>query len=329
MKGKEELVSNAIKPRLFISRCLGFDRCRYNGATILDPVVERLKPFVEPLTECPEVAIGLGIPRHPIRLVEQNGRICLFQPETGRDVTKPMADFCERYLSTLQDVDGFLLKYRSPSCGPSQVRIYDGFSPQAGHHKGSGLFAAAVVAHFPGTPLEDEGRLKSFDVRHHYLTRVFTRARFRQAVAEGTMAALIRFHTTHKHLLLAYSETQLRALGRVVANEERHPLPDIFAEYESGLSRAFAKAPRRNSAINVLQHALGYVSDALTPPERRHFLGTLDQYRSRQLPLSVPATLIRSWSLRFGVPYLLEQTFYEPYPAALVDVLDSGKGRPL
>ena len=321
--------SGPVRPTLFISRCLGFERCRYNAVTIIDPVVELLKPFVDSVTECPEVAIGLGVPRPPIRIVETDERRVLYQPETKRDVTEEMTTFCSDFLSSIGEVDGFLLKYRSPSCGPSQVKIYNSFSPTAGHRKGAGMFAEAVIDRFPGAPVEDEGRLQNFSIRHHFLTRVFTQARLRAAAAEQSMHALVRFHATHKHLLLAYNETKMRSLGRLVANEAHHSLEDVLSEYSAGLSRALAEPARHNTAINVLEHALGYVSDSLTSQERAYFLDTVEQYRSEQVPLSVPSALLRSWALRFDVPYLLDQTFYEPYPATLVRVLDSGKGRPL
>jgi len=128
---------------------------------------------------------------------------------------------------------------------------------------------------------------------------------------------------------LAYDESEMRSLGHVVANEAHLPTEQVVSKYAAGLTRALAEPPRHTAAINVLQHALGYVSDNLTPQERAYFLETVDQYRSEQLPLSVPSALLRAWSLRLGIRYLLDQTFYEPYPADLVRVLDSGKGRPL
>ena len=317
------------KPRIVFSRCLGFDRCRYNGVTITDRVVELLKPFVEPITICPEVGIGLGVPRPPIRLIEDADRIALFQPETGRDLTDAMRSFTDAFLSSLDDIDGFLLKYRSPSCGPSQVKVYHSRQPNAGHRKGSGAFAARALERFGDLPIEDEGRLQSFDIRGHYLTRLFTMARFRAVAAESTMASLVTFHAEHKLLLLAYNQTAMRAMGRIVANADRRPTLDVIARYRTELARALARAPRRRSAVNVLQHAFGYVSDRLTPAERAHFLDALDAYRQSQVPLSAPTMLIRSWILRFGVDYLADQVWFEPYPHQLVEVLDSGKGRPL
>lgn len=316
-----------IKPRVVFSRCLGFEACRFNGQRIDDPVVASIVPYVEPITVCPEMAIGLGVPRKPVRLVEERGEVFLLQPETGRDVTVDMTAFTEQFLNGATHVDGFILKYRSPSCGLSQVRVYNSRAPRAGHRKGTGAFGGRVMERFADLAVEDEGRLQSFDIRQHYLTKLFTLARFRGTVATRRMKDLVAFHARHKFLLMAYNQTAMREMGRIVANPDRLPLEEVFHSYREGLHAALAKAPRRTSAINVLLHGFGYVSDRLSPSEKAFFLESLDRYRARRVPLSVPTSLVGSWIIRFEVDYLLDQVYFEPFPQQLVSVLDSGKGR--
>jgi len=317
------------KPRVIFSRCLGFEACRYNANIIREPAVEHLVPFVDVETVCPEVEIGLGVPRDPIRLVGEEGSVRLVQPETGKDVTARMRGFCDEWLRAIDAADGFILKYGSPSCGPREVKLYTSEKRGAAFSKTSGMFGGAVAEWFPRTIIEDEGRLKNFDIRQHFLTRVFASARFRNARQAGAMRDLVRFHAQHKLLLMAYSQVKMRELGRLVANPEKRPVEEIFDAYELGLHRALEKAPRRTSAINVLMHALGYVSDELKPAEKAFLLDALEQYRNRHVPLSVPTSLVRSWIIRFDVGYLADQVYFEPYPLELVEVLDSGKGRTL
>jgi uncharacterized protein YbgA (DUF1722 family)/uncharacterized protein YbbK (DUF523 family) len=318
---------NRIVPRVVFSRCLGFEACRYNGQAIHDPIVESILPYIEPITVCPEMAVGLGVPRKPVRLVEEKEQVFLLQPETGQDVTEAMSAFTERFLDELSDVDGFILKYRSPSCGLNQVRVYNSRAPRAGHRKGMGAFGGRVIERFSDLAVEDEGRLQSFDIRQHFLTKLFSLARFRGAVAAGRMRDLVAFHARHKLLLMAYNQAAMREMGRIVANQNRLPLEAIVHAYQEGLRAALAKAPRRTSAINVLLHGFGYVSDRLSPSEKAFFLETLERYRARQVPLSVPSSVIRAWIIRFEVDYLLDQVYFEPFPQELVTVLDSGKGR--
>jgi uncharacterized protein YbgA (DUF1722 family)/uncharacterized protein YbbK (DUF523 family) len=319
------------RPKVVFSRCLGFDACRYNGQTITDSVVESLLPHVEATTVCPEVEIGLGVPRKPIRRIEEKGGAALLpallQPETGRDVTSEMATFVERFLDDVGSVDGFVLKYRSPSCGISQVKIYNSRSPGAAFRKGAGVFGGHVLERFGGLAVEDEGRLQNFDIRQHFLTKLFAVARLREASESGRMADLVAYHSRHKFLLMAYNQRAMRELGRIVANSDRLPMTDVLPAYRETLHAALARAPRRVSAINVLHHGFGYVSDALSAQEKAFFLDSLERYRAREIPLSVPAHLVRSWALRFDVGYLLDQVFFEPFPQVLVSVSDSGKGR--
>jgi uncharacterized protein YbgA (DUF1722 family) len=141
------------------------------------------------------------------------------------------------------------------------------------------------------------------------------------------MRDLVAFHSQHKLLLMAYNQTRMRELGRIVANPDKRPVRDVWAAYANGLSAALAIAPRRTSAINVLMHGFGYVSDDLTSGEKAFFLDSLEQYRNQHVPLSVPTSVIRSWIVRFDVGYLADQVYFEPYPQDLVEVLDSGKGR--
>ena len=317
------------KPRVVFSRCLGFEHCRYNGNIIQEPAVEHLKPFVEIETICPEVEIGLGIPRDPIRLVGDPDAPRLVQPTTGLDVTDKMSRFADERLGALESPDGFILKFGSPSCGPREVKCYVNEKKGAASTKTHGMFGGAVAERFPDAVVEDEGRLKNFDIRQHFLTRLFTKTRFQELRRAPSMKGLIAFHAEHKLLLMAYNQMKMRALGRIVANPKRQPIDVLMGAYAEGLREALAKAPRRVSAINVLMHALGYVSDSLSSAENAFFLDGLEQYRNGHVPLSVPTSLMRAWIIRFDVGYLADQVYFEPYPQHLVEVLDSGKGRKL
>ena len=314
-------------PRVVFSRCLGFENCRYNGGIISEPMVEQLKPFVEAVTVCPEVGIRLGVPRHPIRLVGEETAPRLIQPETGLDFTTEMRAFVDRFLGEIEPPDGFILKHGSPSCGPREVKLFVNEKRGAAFTKTSGMFGGAVAERYSYCAIEDEGRLKSFDIRQHFLTRLFALARFRHASDLGRMRDLVAFHSRHKLLLMAYNQNKMRELGRIAANPERRPIAEVFSRYAEGLHLALAKAPRRTSAINVLMHGLGYVSDGLEASEKAFFVDSLEQYRDRRVPLASPTSIMRSWIVRFDVAYLADQVYFEPFPLELVDVLDSGKGR--
>jgi uncharacterized protein YbgA (DUF1722 family) len=119
----------------------------------------------------------------------------------------------------------------------------------------------------------------------------------------------------------------MRRLGRVAANAAAMAEEELWEEYRLGLLRAFSRAPRRENALNVLEHALGYFKTQLSPAEKRLFLKTVDEYRAGRVPLSAPVAMLRAWIARFGEPYLASQSFFEPFPAELVSMRDSALGR--
>jgi uncharacterized protein YbgA (DUF1722 family)/uncharacterized protein YbbK (DUF523 family) len=312
-------------PIVVLSRCLELDACRYNGQKIRAPFVSQLMRFVEVRPMCPEVEIGLGVPRDPIRLVVVGKGLRLVQPSTGRDVTHAMERFADDYLARQQDADGFVLKSRSPSCGINDTKIYTGPDGSQPSDKGPGLFGGAVLARFPHAAVENEGRLTNFRLRHHFLTKLFANARLRFAQAAPNTNTLIRFHADHKLLLMAYHQRHMKRLGRIVAQAANRPPSEAFADYRLHFADALARPPRYTSHVNVLEHALGYFKQQLTSEEKRHFLGLLKEYRNARATLAEALAVLRSWIARFGEPYLARQTYLEPYPVELVSLGDSGR----
>jgi uncharacterized protein YbgA (DUF1722 family)/uncharacterized protein YbbK (DUF523 family) len=294
---------------------------------ISDDLVRRLKGHVDFLPVCPEMEIGLGCPREPIRVVLAEKQLHLVQPATGRDVTQAMQQFAATFLAGVGEVDGFVLKSRSPSCGIKDVKVFAGPEHKTPQELGRGFFGGAALERFPDLPVEDEGRLSNFSLREHFLTRLFTLAALRQVRAAGRMSGLVEFHAANKWLLMACHQSELRLMGRIVANAAGRPPAEVLAEYQLHLARALSRPPRFTGIINVLMHALGYVSDHLSAAEKAFFLDTLQKYRDGKAPLSAATTLLRAWGIRFKAGYLLEQTFLDPYPESLVSISDSGKGR--
>jgi len=322
-------MSDYAKPRVVISKCLGFAACRWDGAVINDDFVKGLGDWVDYLPICPEAEIGLGVPRDPVRLVRAKGGARLMQPATGRDFTGAMAKFLRDYMRSLTEIDGFLLKSRSPTCGPADVKIYAGPEKGASSSRGQGIFAASAQARFAFAALEHEGRVKNFQIREHFLSKLFTLAKFREIKKEGSFKSLIEFQATNKLLFMAYNQGELRILGRIAANQENRPVTQVLAEYEAHLHKALARGPRAVSNINVLMHGLGYFKNQLKPAEKAYFLDFLEKYRAGRTLLGTLQALLRSWVVRFENHYLAGQSFFAPYPPSLLELYDSGKGRPV
>jgi uncharacterized protein YbgA (DUF1722 family)/uncharacterized protein YbbK (DUF523 family) len=313
------------RPNIVISNCLELSACRYNGQLVHDDFVKKLGQHANYIPTCPEVAIGLGVPRFPIRIVSQGKDIRLIQPATKSDLTEKMNRFSNDFLSRLKDVDGFILKFRSPTCGLKEVRIYPKAEKSAAVGKTAGFFGGKILEMFPGLAIEDEGRLKSLKIREHFLTKLFTLAVFREVKQSKKIADLTRFHADHKFLLMAYNQKELRILGNIASNREKKEIAQIFTEYETHLRASMASPSKRSSNINVFTHIFGYFSRHLSANEKQFLLETVQLYREGRVPFTSVLGLLKGWAIRFQEEYLIRQTFFDPFPADLIEWSDAGR----
>ena len=273
--------------------------------------------------------IGLGVPRKPIRLVfdAEKQHHLLYQPDTGLFFTDDMQNYLTDLLEGLGPVDGFLLKGRSPTCGVRDVNIYASTQKGPVVAKVSGLLGQRLLDAYPHIPVEEEGRLTNYQLRDRFFTRVFTLAEMRSVASSKAMKRLVAFHAKHKLLLMGCNQAEMRLMGKLVANPDKLPVSDIMEAYQQHLRKALEGYSRRPGVINVLMHAFGYFKKVLTPREKSRFLDMLEQYRSGAMPLVAVNSVLEAWIERTDEGYLRQQSFFAPYPRALRDLTDSGKGR--
>ena len=305
------------KPFVVMSKCLEFEACRYNGERISASFIERLVPHVRFRPVCPEVEIGLGTPREPIRIYLRGERKALYQPATRRHLTGKMTTFSKRFLEGLEEVDGFILKAKSPSCAITDARIFP--SPASGEHaaQGPGLFAGAALEAFGSLAFVDEAGLNDRQVRSVFLTRIFALAAFREAAKSGRAERLTRYHAENKLLFMAYHQETMREMGRIAANHKKREWGEVLSTYEDALLRLLARTPGQASWVNALTHAMGHLSEKISKSDKARFLDVLEEYREGKIPLSEPIKTLREWTARFGSEYLATQTIFEPYPGVL------------
>jgi uncharacterized protein YbgA (DUF1722 family)/uncharacterized protein YbbK (DUF523 family) len=312
--------------RLGISACLLGEEVRYNGGHKRDSfLTDTFGQFVEWVPVCPEVELGMGTPRPPIRLEKAaGGPLRLVMPSTGEDYTAAMRGYSERRTADLgaARLDGYVLKKDSPSCGLERVKVYGaGGSPSK---DGRGLFAEALVSRFPHLPVEEEGRLNDPLLRENFVTRVFVHHRWRQEEEKAeeagwTRAALMRFHERHKYLLMARNQAGLRRLGQLLGEADRAmPAADLAGAYREGLTEVLRRPATRKNHANVLHHLAGYVSDAVDSEDRAELADTIERYRQGLVPLIVPLTLVRHHVRRLEVGYLQGQVYLDPHPHELM-----------
>lgn len=309
------------KLRLGVSACLLGRKVRYDGQHKRDPfLVDVLGEFVEWVPVCPEQELGLGVPREPIRLVGDPAAPRLVGERSGRDHTGPMRRLAEARVAELArlDLDGYVTKKDSPSCGMARVRVHSGRGGPP-RRDGVGAFAAVLLARLPLLPVEEEGRLQDAALRESFVERVFAYARWKAAVARGMRRGdLVAFHTVHKLALMAHSPAAYRTLGAAVGAVAKAPVARTVEAYGRGFMEALRIPATRGRHANVLQHMLGYFREVLPPADRAELAELVADYARGLVPLVVPLTLIRHHVRRHGVAYLAGQTYLDPDPKELM-----------
>ncbi len=315
-----------VRPVIMVSKCIEFEACRFNGGSVSSPVVRDLKKYVDFIPVCPEVEIGLPIPREAVKLLIKDNKILLVNSLSGQDYTNLMDKYSIETLAKYSAIDGFILKSRSPSCGINNVKLYNKIGKYSAiNTKQVGVFAKHVKERYPESAIEDEGRLTNIHIREHFLTKIFTLARFR--ALSRNMKSLVKFHAEHKYLFMGYNQSKLKLAGQVVANHSKKEVEQVFLDYQNVLSQILAKKPTISTNINVLLHIFGYFSKKLTATEKVLFLEQLELYREKRIPLIVVTTILKSWVVRFEEKYLENQYYFDAFPSDLMYITDSGKGR--
>lgn len=309
---------SAQKIQIGVSSCLLGEEVRYNGGHKRSRyVTDILAEYFDYVPLCPELAIGLGVPRPPIRLVGKIASPQAISPDDSSiDATEALDQYGRDIGRTHTFISGFILKSKSPSCGMDRVKVYDHNGVPSPN--GRGLFARALMETQPLLPCEEEGRLNDPGLRGSFLERVFAFHRWQCLVAEGlTPRDLVEFHTEHKFLLLAHDQEAMRRLGRLVAQAGSGDLESLGHEYIAGMMKGLGKPAKRRSQVNVLQHLAGFLSDKLDEGDRAELDETIHAYRREELPIIAPLTLIRHHLRRLPDGYLAGQKYLESRPKDL------------
>ncbi|MFI5320801.1 MAG: YbgA family protein [Myxococcota bacterium] len=306
--------------RVGVSSCLLGSAVRWDGGHKRDAfLTEWLAPFVEWVPVCPELELGMGVPREPVHLRREGGELRMLGNRSGADWTARMSAFAKRRASEIeaQELCGYVLKRGSPSCGLENVPVRG--SAVLGKRDGRGLFAAALAARMPSLPIEEEGRLNDAALRENWIERVFAYRRVRALfAARWTIGGLVAFHAAHKLQLLAHSPEAYRALGRMVARAKQTPRAELRASYERAFMRALAVRATRGRHVKVLEHCVGYLRGRADASVRASLAAQIADYRAGCLPLIVPVTMLRHYAVQLELEYLAQQLYLDPHPNELM-----------
>ena len=307
------------KVQVGVSSCLLGEEVRFDGGHKRDAYLTgTLASYFDFVPFCPEAAVGLGIPRQPIRLVRRGASVRAVGVKTPElDPTDQLAAYAEATTGQLSHISGYIFKKASPSCGMERVKVYNekGMPEQ----NGVGIYAGVLMQRLPLLPVEEEGRLGDAVLRENFIERVFVYHRWQQMMRDGlTASELVDFHSDHKYLILAHDQEAYRQLGRLVADAGKGDLERLAADYAALLMQTLKRPATTRQHVNVLQHLLGYLKKHLDTLDREELLETIEQYRQGLLPLIVPITLIRHHFRRNPDPYVLRQYYLSPHPKELM-----------
>ena len=308
-----------VKITVGVSACLLGREVRFDGGHkrsrfITDTLVEH---FVF-AAFCPEVAIGMGTPRQPIRLTGDASNpeaVGVKTPELV--VTQPLRTYGKKVAGDIHDLSGFIFKKDSPSCGMERVKVYN--DKGMAERSGTGLFAREIMKAHPLLPVEEEGRLNDADLRDNFITRVYVYARWKALIDSGlSKSGLIKFHASHKYLVMSHSTVMYHQLGQMLSDLTRASLADIADRYIASLMQALSVPATRKRHTNVLQHLLGYLKNKLDSAYRTDLDKTIDAYRRGEFPLAVPVRLLQHHFSIHPNLYIKEQVYLNPHPQALL-----------
>lgn len=308
------------KIKVGVSSCLLGEKVRWNGDHKKHVYVyDMLSPYFDWVTTCPEVEIGMGILRETVYLEGSVEATRMIGEKTKTDWTRRMRAYSEkrgRELSKL-GISGYIFKKNLPSCGLMRVKVYLAKRMLAG--QGRGLFAGEVVRQNPWITLEEEGRLSDAGLRENFIVRVFGYHRLQSLFkAKFSMAALVRFHTMEKFLLLAHSRKYYDELGRLVAGAKGRPPAEVRRNYTELYMRALSFKATTKKNVDVLMHMLGFLKKEISKEEKSDILETIKDYHRRLVPLVVPLTLLGHYVRKHQVRYLVDQVYLNPHPKELM-----------
>lgn len=306
--------------RVGISSCLLGMEVRYDGGHKHDSfLTQTLGRYFQWVPVCPEVEIGMSVPRESIRLLGSAGAPRLVGIKSGTDYTERMKIYAQNRVEKLAQsgLHAYILKKDSPSCGMERVRVYG--PNEIPTRDGVGMYARALMEKFPLMPIEEEGRLNDPRLRENFIERVFAYYRLTEFLKNGPRPGdLVKFHTRHKLTLMSHSPKHYRELGQLVAGAGKSTFQASLEEYAvrfmAGLK--ISATPRKHA--NVLYHVMGYFKKTLDSADRQELAALIEQYRQQFLPLIVPITLVKHHLRRHPVPWMEEQVYLNPYPGELM-----------
>ena len=306
-------MSTSKKPKIAISGCLLGEEIRFDGQHKRHPhVVQESANLFEFQSFCPEVAMGLGIPRKPVRLVKKGKDVRLVdRADHSIDHTDVAEKTFKGLESTLKGVSGIVLMAKSPSCGYDPIKVYD-YKSGMPKEKGRGIWAQHVEDNFPLIPKIDSGRLYDNHLRDTFRTQVLIYERFHKDVKAPK--DLVKFQQQYKYYFMQYGAVHMKRLGQICAGISPKNKKEKIQEYGEYLfTTAFKKNITSKHRVNVAEHMAGHLKELLKKSDKRYLHDNIKAFRANKLSFESLITLIGFLVFSYEAEYLLDQKILSLY----------------
>ena len=306
------------KPIIGVSSCLLGNNVRFDGGHKKHKLItDCLSDFMQLKSICPEMGIGLSTPRSAIRLQKINNVTRLVQSnDTETDHTNKMNEYSKLVLEKYSDLDGFIFKKGSPSCGVWRVPVVTNNNGQR-TYDGTGIFTQKFLELYPWIPVEEEGRLNDPHLSESFFERVYALRRWHDIEnADQNLQGFINFHSSHKLMLMARNHREYQQLGQFVAATTAHNLKERRLVYINNFMDVLKLRTSKGKNVNVLMHIMGYLKKKLHPGDKQELISVFDSYRKNKMPLITPITLLQHHLKRYPSLYIQQQHYLAPCPSS-------------
>ena len=158
-------------PVVAVSACLLGQAVRYDGQDKYTSLIaEELKKHCKLIAVCPEIEIGLGVPRAKIQLTQIGSSIKVLKTDgTNSDISGALQNFAIQFVNQ-NALSGLVLQDKSPSCGIGNTKLFS----EAGVHIGigSGVFAKTIIDLMPNLVVVQASQLQSKSQLEQFLINI-------------------------------------------------------------------------------------------------------------------------------------------------------------
>lgn len=310
------------KPKILISACILGNNVRYDGGNKLDSwITTKLAEHFDFTSMCPEVMMGLPVPREPVNLqLTKTGEIKMLGLKTKTDYTSSARETSQAIIDQKMDgVCGAILQKKSPTCGVERVKLFNEKSEEIYTMKKTpqnrGIFASMLMNQKSLLPVIDSGRFFDRDERENFLRRVVCYYRFSQL--DGTIKSLQDFHARYKFVIMEHSQANMKTLGNIAGNSKNINPTDVYLKYSEMLFETLKKIPTIKSRANVFFHLIGFFKNELPAHEKEVIHQMITDYGAHLLPYLVPLKMIEFLINKHQHYYLKNHYILNQFPKEL------------